>query len=129
MIMRSIKTHTGKWNRSKYMILLTLILLGRPVTCKTIAHWSGIPAESVWRDIWRYHRFNYVRQVGSNRPYSYRIAAKGRRFVHLMKILCLIDTSRLEYELREHRIRLRQKDMEESKARLSALKKHEIGGI
>jgi hypothetical protein len=123
MVMRSIKPHTGKWNASKYKILSTLIWIDKPATCATIAHWSGIPAESVWKDMWRYHQFNYVRQVSDSRLYRYRIAAKGRRFVDLMKVLWLIDTNRFENEPREHRIEIRNKEIEEFKARLSALKK------
>lgn len=101
-----------------------------PIIAK-IAHWSGIPADSVWRDMWRYHQIIYVRQVEDSRPYHYRIAAKGQRFVNLMKKLRLIDTNRLDNELREHRMFLQQKDMEEFRARLSAWKKErrEIAGM
>jgi len=130
MVIRNIRPHTGKWNASKYKILSTLIWIDKPATCAKIAHWSGITAESVWRDMWRYHQINYVRQVDDSRPYRYRIATKGRRFVNLMKKLWLIDTTRLDNELREHRMFLKQKDIEEFRARLSAWKKksREIGG-
>lgn len=130
MVIRNMRLHTGKWNASKYKILSTLIWIDKPATCATIAHWSELPAESVWRDIWRYHQLNYVRQVGDSRPHHYRIAAKGQRFLKKMKKLRLIDTNRLDNELREHRMFLQQKDMEEFRARLSAWKKErrEFGG-
>ena len=47
MVIRNIRPHTGKWNASKYKILSTLIWIDKPATCAKIAHWSGIPAESV----------------------------------------------------------------------------------
>ena len=125
MILRKMRPHHGKWNASKYKILDTLIRLGRPATCATITNWSGMPTKSVWRNIWRYHQFNYVRVVGNSRPYYYRITAKGRRFVRKMRGLWLIDISRLDDELRAHRIFMEQIDMEEFKARLAALIKSE----
>ena len=121
MILRIMRPHHGKWNASKYKILDTLIRLGRPARCATIADWSGMPTQSVWRDIWRYHQFNYVKVVGDSRPYYYRITAKGRRFVRKMRELWLIDTRRLDDELRVHRIFMQQIDMEEFKSRLAAL--------
>ena len=104
MFMRNMRSHTGKWNASKYKILSTLIWIGKPATCAAISYCSGLPVKSVWRDIWRYHQFNYVRQVGYGRPYRYRIATKGRRFVRKMKALWLIDTNRLDDDLEEHRL-------------------------
>jgi len=103
MVMRNLRLHTGKWNASKYKILSTLIWIGKAATCAAISHWSGLPVKSIWRDIWRYHQLNYVRQVGYGRPYLYRITVKGRRFIKKMKELRLIDTNRLDDELEEHR--------------------------
>ena len=102
MVIRNMRTHAGKWNASKYKILTTLVRIGKPATCAEISHWSGVLVRSVWRDIWRYHQFNYVRQVGEGRPYHYRITAKGKRFLGKMKALWLIDTNRLDDELEEH---------------------------
>ena len=124
MLLRIMRPHHGKWNASKYKILDTLIRLGRPVTCATITNWSGMPTTSVWRDIWRYRQFNYVRAVGDSRPYYYRITAKGRRFVRKMRELWLIDTRRLDDELRAHRIFMQQIDMEEFKARRIRSSRH-----
>ena len=104
MVLRTMRTHTGKWNASKYKILATLVWIGRPATCAMISHWSGLPLKSVWRDIWRYHRFKYVRTVSDIRHYCYRIAVKGKRFLTKMKELRLIDTNRLDDELEEHRL-------------------------
>jgi hypothetical protein len=100
---RIMKPHNGKWNASKYKILSTLILMDGPATCAFIAHWTGIPVKSVWKDIWRYR---------------YRITAKGRRFVSLMRVLWLIDTKRLDNELAEHYKKVRQREIEEFRARL-----------
>jgi predicted transcriptional regulator len=115
---RIMKPHNGKWNASKYKILSTLILMDGPATCAFIAHWTGIPVKSVWKDIWRYHKVHYVRHVGNSRPYRYRITAKGRRFVSLMRVLWLIDAKRLDNELAEHYKKVRQREIEEFRARL-----------
>ena len=121
MVIRTMRTHTGKWNASKYKILATLVWMRKPATCAMISHWSGIPRRSVWRDVWRYHQFKYVRIVGNSRPYRYRIALKGRRFLIKINMLRLIETGRLDNELAEHRLFLQQKDMDEFKARLANL--------
>ena len=104
MVMRNMRAHTGKWNASKYKILATLVWIDKPATCAIVSHWSGLPVKSVWRDMWRYHQFNYVRLVGEGRPYRYRIAAKGMRFLEKMKALWLINTNRLDDELELHRL-------------------------
>jgi len=112
MVMRMIRPHIGKWNVSKYKILTTLIALDKPAACGEIAYWSGIPVKSVWKDMWRYHQINYVRQVGNSRHYHYRITAKGCRFLEKMKILHLVDTNRIDNELKKHWLKLKHKERE-----------------
>ena len=112
MAMRIIRLHDGKWNVSKYKILVTLIAMDEFATCGEIAHWSDIPAKSVWKDMWRYRQVNYVRRVGNSRHYQHRITAKGRRFVDKMRILHLIDTNRIDNELNKHWIELKHKERE-----------------
>ena len=102
----------GKWNESKYKILMTLIALDKPATCGEIAYWSNIPAKSVWKDVWRYRKVNYVRKVGNNWHYQHRVTAKGRRFVGKMRILHLIDTNRIDNELKMHWIELEREEWE-----------------
>ena len=81
-------------------------------TSGEIAHWSDIPAKSVWKDMWRYRQVNYVRRVGNSRHYQHRITAKGRRFVEKMRILHLIDTNRIDNELKQHWLEITQKERE-----------------
>ena len=87
--------------------------MDEPAACAIIAYWTGMPAKSVRVDIWRYHQVHYVRHVGNNQPYRYRIAAKGWRFVNIMRVLRLIDMTRLDNELAAHRKEVRQREIEE----------------
>ena len=102
MVMRIIRPHEGKWNASKYEILITLIALNKPTTCGEIAYRSGIPPKSVRSDMWRYRQFNYVRRVGIGMHYKHRITVKGRWFIKTMTRLHLIDTNRIDKEMNSH---------------------------
>ena len=127
--MRPIKRHFGKWNLSKYKILMTLFVIGEPATCKQISYWSGIPVGSVWRDIWRYDQNEHVIRVGDRKPFRYKVGVKGKRFLQTMRTLHLIDTARFDRELKEHQELMKKRDMEEFWAKLKAEKrKHQEAG-
>ena len=82
----TIATFNGRHNEVKSKALLVMFALDKPLSLKQLALHTGCSYWSLSTLLPRWYRWGYVLAYGSPGSYRYKIAAKGRRFLHYIPV-------------------------------------------
>ncbi len=82
----TIATFNGKHNEVKSKALLVMFTLGKSLSLRQLALHAGCSYWSLSTLLPRWYRWGYVLAYGSPGSYRYKIAAKGRRFLHYIPV-------------------------------------------
>lgn len=81
---QSVATFNGRHNSVKSKALLCLFSLDRPVGLSELTNYTGCNYYSLATLLTRWCEWQYVLAYGFRGSYTYKIAARGKRFLQLL---------------------------------------------